>query len=463
MAEQPKAALDPLPPVAAQKKKAPAFTLVTNETGAMRRVPTSSVKPRSAIASLAIPAPAPVLDELVFDNAEPAKEVEETEEPAPGPVPPPAPKQGRKSRQAKKTTNWTSLDVSEKIKAFYGYRAKYPSFFSYTTEGNLEIKPDNPYGIPAGVIPLRAFSSLTAEEREELDQKQKEEQNDSEERYVQKMKELRTVYSAYQAVPTDPVMAKEVVKLNEQLRELSVLRNKALYPERWISSVNNPEVRVIRLDLSTEERKLGYDAYLFKRFSVSRDDAEGRYREHGAGDIAGQQGGETVVLFLTGPDHPTTGLFHPATEREFVFNKTRYASPYQAYQVERFKKVGDDPLVERLLGTRSVKTIQQLIAGYPKPMPPSPELWEEIYEALFTQHKDLGDKLKATGSARFHMMDNVIKDPGVSTALVTVRTKLKEHDEQAPTGGDEVLQSVITKDEQQKAKVGAIIQNFRRG
>ena len=60
-------------------------------------------------------------------------------------------------------------------------------------------------------------------------------------------------------------------------------------------------------------------------------------------------------------------------------------------------------------------------------------------------------------------MDKLIGDPALSNALVSVRTKLKERDEQAPVGGDEVLQSVITKDEQQKAKVGAIIQNFRRG
>lgn len=473
MAEQPKPALVPLPPEAAPKKKAPAFTLVTNETGAIRRVPTSSVKPRTAIASLAIPPPklpeppAPVIEEeIVLNEPEPAKPVvveeivlnEPEKKAAPGPVAP-----VRKPRKQKKTPDWMTLDPSEKIRAFYEYRAKYPSFFTYTAEGNLQVKPENPLGIPASTIPLRAFSALTLEEREELDQKQKEEQQDVEERYVQKMRELRTLYSAYESAPSDPSVAKEIVKVNEQMRELSVLRNKALYPERWVSVVANPEVRVIRLEMSAEQRKLGYDAYLLKRFGLSRDDAEGHYREHGASEGSGQEGGGTVVLFLTTPEDPTTGVFHPATEREFVFNKTRYASPYQAYHVERFKEVEDDPLVEKLLGTRSAKTIRQLITGYPKPIPPSPKLWEEIYEALLTQHKDLGDKLKATGSARFHMMDKLIGDPAVATALVAVRTKLKEHDEQAPTGGDEVLQSVITKDEQQKAKVGAIIQNVRRG
>jgi hypothetical protein len=476
MAEQLLKGLLPLPPEAPQKKKAPTYTLVMNESGAMKRVPTSTLAPRTAITSLAVAPPKAIDSPAKEVEEELGFEEEEEKEKPPAPVleelvlnepdkAPPAPKAKsvRNPRNPKKAPNWSTIDPSEKIKVFYTYRAKYPTFFGYTAEGNLEVKPNNPYGIPAGTITLRAFSGLTMEELEELEQAQKEEQADVEEKYVQKMKELRTFYSAYKAAPSDPSLAKEVVKLNEQMRELSVLRNKALYPERWISDVSNPEVRRILLAQTHEERKLGSDAYVFKRFSLSREDAEGRYRDHGAGEGLGQEGGGTVVLFLTDPENPTTGVFHPATEREFVFNKTRYASPYQAYQVEQFKALGDEPLVEKLLGTRSAKTIRQLISGYPKPVPPSPSLWEEIYEALLTQHKDLGDRVKATGSARFHMMDKLIGDPSVANALVSVRTKLKEHDDQAPTGGDEVDQSVITKDEQQKAKVGAIIRNVRRG
>ena len=98
-----------------------------------------------------------------------------------------------------------------------------------------------------------------------------------------------------------------------------------------------------------------------------------------------------------------------------------------------------------------------------KTQPSNPtQLWEEILEALYTQAPDLAKKLKETGSARFHMMDKLIGMPEYAVALANVRTKLKERENDAPANVDAVKQSVITKDEQAKAKVGAIINNFRR-
>jgi hypothetical protein len=98
----------------------------------------------------------------------------------------------------------------------------------------------------------------------------------------------------------------------------------------------------------------------------------------------------------------------------------------------------------------------------PRP-PKNPEiLWTEILEALYTQNKQMADKLKETGSARFHMMDKQFGNPLYANALVTVRTTLKEHDGDAPSGGGVVNQSVISEEQQEKAKVGAIINTFRR-
>jgi hypothetical protein len=83
-------------------------------------------------------------------------------------------------------------------------------------------------------------------------------------------------------------------------------------------------------------------------------------------------------------------------------------------------------------------------------------------EAYYSQIKDASDKLKATGSARFHMMDKIIGSPDYAVALANVRTKLKERESDAPANIDAIKQSVITESEQKKAKVGAIINNFRR-
>jgi len=366
-----------------------------------------------------------------------------------------------KSRREKQNaTTFNEVNDKEKVKIFFRYKQKYPQFFVYTAEGNLEIKANNPVSLPPTVLTMRAFSALEPEELKEIEDTQKEMVKEDNDKYVVLLNELRTANEAYN--PGDPETLSKIVRLNEQLREITVSKTSLLYPERWISNVENPTIKDILLDQTHEERKMGYDIYMFKRYSLSRQDVEGHYREHGRFRPGGMEGGNTVVLFLTNTEDQQTGLFHPATEKEFVYNETKYASPYQAYEVERFKEVEDDIMVKKLLGTRSAKTIRNLVSQE-KTQPPNPtQRWEEILEAFYTQSPDLAKKLKETGSARFHMMDKLIGMPEYAVALANVRTKLKERENDAPANVDAVKQSVITKDEQSKAKVGAIINNFRR-
>lgn len=364
-----------------------------------------------------------------------------------------------KPPKAKKAANaFQKASQDEKIKLFYFYRSKFPQYFVYTAEGNLQIK-ENPKEIPPAILPMRAFGPLRPEELEEIERKLDDERKGIEEKYVIKLRELRQAHDALNPLNAESVAT--VVRLNQELREISILRNKALYPEQWSKEIDSVDTRKILLDQPHEERKLGYPVYLFKRFGLSRNDAEGHYREHGEATRAGMEGGGTVVLFITDTEDPHTGQFHPATEREFVYNETKYASPYQAYETERFKELENDEMVKKLLGTRSAKTIKNLVSLEPK-QPQFPlKLWEEILEAFYTQFKDATETLKATGSARFHMMDKQIGTPEYANALANVRTKLKERENEAPGMLGEVKQSVITQEEQKKAKVGAIINNFR--
>ena len=365
----------------------------------------------------------------------------------------------RKARKIKKEeeTFQTGTDV-EKMKLFYRLKGKEPLKYVYSAEGNLVTQREG----KTITIPLRAFSELRPEELEEIETKQKDEILDIEARYVTKIKELRDAYADYILDREDTLLADAVVRLNQEVRELSVLRNTKMYPERWIHLDENPEIRSILLNKPNEHRKMGYDVFLFKRLGLSRNDAVGHYREHGEAAAAGQAGGGTVVLFITSVDDPETGMFHPTLEREFVFNDTKYASLYQAFETEKFKELDDEEMVDKLLGTRSAKTIKQLVGNDGRKPGNQAKLWEEIVEAFYTQFKDAAEDLKNTGSARFHMMDKLFGSPEYANALATVRTKLKEKDGEAPSGGDQYSQSVISRDEQAKAKVGAIIHNFRR-
>jgi hypothetical protein len=505
---------NPKPAVAAKPRRtAPLYEMVQNETGAFVRVPVGTAPPRPAILTAAVqgsaaaaarrpesPPAEDVEEELVFNNTgeltgnarnqalaarttvteqgkvdddelvfnetgELTGEAREAAVAAVRTVAQVAPAASRPARKAKDTKGskavraFEKASEDEKVKLFYLYRSKFPQYFVYTAEGNLEIK-ENPKEIPPGVLTLRAFSPLRPEELEEIEQKQDAERKAAEEEYVVKLRQLREAHDTLDPMNTESLAT--VVRLNEELREISVLRNKALYPEQWCKEIESVDTRRILLDQPHEERKLGYPVYLFKRFGLSRADAEGHYREHGEAASAGMEGGGTVVLFITDPEDPHTGQFHPAAEREFVYNETRYASPYQAFETERFKELEDDGMVKKLLGTRSAKTIKNLVSLESK-QPQFPlKLWEEILEAFYTQFKDATETLKATGSARFHMMDKQIGTPEYANALANVRTKLKEKENDAPGLTDQVKQSVITENEQKKAKVGAIINTFRR-
>lgn len=405
-------------------------------------------------------------EELVFDESGEeltgearARAQEEAEQP-PRVAVPVEPK-AKPRKIPKNVATFNEVSDKEKVKIFYRYKQKFPKFFGYTAEGNLEIKANNPVSLPATVITMRAFSALEPEELKELEDARMEMETLDNERYVVLLNELRQANTEYN--PLDPATMRKIVRLNQQLRELTVTKTNALYPERWVKTIENPTTSDILLEQTHEERKMGFDVFLFKRYSLSRQDAEGHYREHGEAKASGMAGGNTVVLFLTNPEDIQTGMFHPATEKEFVYNETKYASPYQAYEAERFKGFGDDIMVKKILGTRSAKTIRSLVSQE-KQQPQNPtQLWEDILESLYTQAPDMATKLKETGSARFHMMDKLIGMPEYAVALANVRTKLKERENDAPANIDSVKQSVITKDEQAKAKVGAIINNFRRG
>ena len=472
------------------KKTAPLYEMVENETGAFRRVAVGTA-PRPAIVSAAIKPLSPpaeeVPEELVFNEegevtgsekvaaiaaADAILKAQEEEElvfndegevtgnaRAAAQVKAKPKKPERKAKVPKQADSFEKSSTEEKIKLFYSYRSKFPQFFVYTAEGNLQVL-ENPKEIPPMVIPLRAFGALRPEELQEIEVKQNAEQLTVEAEYVEKLKELREAHELYN--PMSPESTAAIVRINEQLRQLSVLRNKTMYPEQWVKTIESVDTRRILLDQPHEERKMGYPVFLYKRFNLSRADAEGHYREHGEGVLGSMEGGGTVVLFITDTEDPKTGMFHPATEREFVFNETRYASPYQAYETERFKELEDEKMVKQLLNTRSAKTIKNLVSMEPRQPQHPIQLWEDILESFYTQHKDATEALKATGSARFHMMDKQIGTPVYANALASVRTKLKEKENDAPGFLDKVKNSVITKEEQKKEKVGAIINTFRR-
>lgn len=364
-----------------------------------------------------------------------------------------------KTRKVRGAMKEPTTDV-ERMKYFYQKRAKDPIHYTYTPEGDLRIQGVK--DVPETTIPLRYFSALEPEERKELEIKRETDILEIETAYEQSLLALRDAVAKYRESGQLEEDAIAVVRANEEVRLNSLLRSEFAYPTKWIKDIENPSVSNILLSQRYETRKMGFDVFLFKRLDMSKKDAWGHYRARPVATDAGQSGGSSEVLFITEADDKELGHFHPAFAREFVFEETRYVSPYQAYEGERFRELDNEAVRKQILGTRSARTILNIAEKEDGQVADPAKLWEAILDALYSQHKDLAEKLKATGSAKFHLMDKQFGSQIYVDALEKIRTRLREEALDTEKAPQEVKESVITEDEQKKAKKAAIINNFRR-
>lgn len=352
-----------------------------------------------------------------------------------------------------------SMAIKDQVKLFYQQREKDPQHFVYTPEGALRIQGVE--GVADRSLPLRYFSALQPEERQELETRRMDDMMEVETAYDQALLELREAVARYRENGFLAEDANAVVRANEEVRLNSVLRSSLAYPSKWIDVVENPSVNEIFLRQRYEDRKMGYDVFLFKRQDMAFQDAWGHYRDAPPTEVMAG-GGNTNVIFITDAEEKDTGIFHPAFMREFVFTETRYVSPYQAFEAERFKELGNESIRKQILGTRSARTIHNIAEKEDQQIMNVGKRWEDILDAFYSQHKDLSDKLKATGSAKFHLMDKQIGSQAFIEALEKTRVKLREEDVDAEKGPQIAKESVITEDEQKLAKKAAIINNFKR-
>jgi predicted NAD-dependent protein-ADP-ribosyltransferase YbiA (DUF1768 family) len=159
-------------------------------------------------------------------------------------------------------------------------------------------------------------------------------------------------------------------------------------------------------------------------------------------------------------------------------DSVRYSSAYQAFEYQRASEAGLEDLKKRILGTRSARTIQ----FYTKKMDKQPKdvkgLWLRIFTAVYQQHPELKQKLMETGTDALVFADvrpgpsgtgvgertKECLDPSkwtgenaVGLSLETLRYQFREGSAAEVAEDTAPTTSVITEEEQEKAKTGAII------
>ena len=395
-----------------------------------------------------------------------------------------APKKSRfKIKETLPEVPLESLSRKELLEKFYKGRVENPDFYTYAPDGNLVILDAT--GKPTKTIPMMNFRSLTTDEvvelyRERMDEVRKyevgskkeelvEEKKEEEEKprgtlsYVEALANLRDVYTKYKRGDTG-FTARSVKDANKLVRDAETMRNKALYPMRYINELPNQKIKKILLD-SKDDRRIGYPVYISAHTTLKKEDTYGHYvtpeEEAELAQRATMKGGSAIdVILIDTYEDPARGYLHPAYTKDFAYTSTQYSSIYQAYEVERLKMLRNQTLVDQLMKTRSPKTIAAIAAQDTTPIANPYNLWFSILKAFYQQNTDLGKELLNTGSAIFSLRDTTISSPSdYLNALMSVRALIAEKEEGGAIAP--VEKHVITEEEQKKAKVGAIIQNRR--
>lgn len=374
--------------------------------------------------------------------------------------------------------------------------------YTYTAAGDLTIK------VPGkeGDINLKRFLPLEEAEQAAMDELRIEGIAELETQLEAANENLREAMAAYKTTGS----IRPVLEANQAVADLDARRAAIRSGVRAVITLGNPVTRDILFEQRYETRKLIYtekgssdpfekEVYqlMFREFPPSRlfgkyvaDEAvpaaEAEAKEAGPGpdELLYRQklsDGRMARVFFR-QDADVNGFLSPFWPLEFTLDTTRYFTAYQAYEAERMRELNKEDIRATILRTRNVNTIRVLtkkIEGAPKD---AKGLWLKIFTSVYQQHEELQEKLLATGTDTLVFADDRAGPSGIGVsdaspaalkptawrgenalgiALETVRTRLREGSlEEAPEG--EVEEAVISEAEQEKDRMGAII-NARRG
>jgi predicted NAD-dependent protein-ADP-ribosyltransferase YbiA (DUF1768 family) len=291
--------------------------------------------------------------------------------------------------------------------SFFRARRKYPKNFTFSETGDL-IKI-NLEGTQETSITLPYYAPTTANEKAEAEQKRKDELLLIEKEYDDTLELLKEALVTWRTTRA----ASDVLYLQVKLKELDARRSLLQHGAKWMISADNLETKQIILDKKKDHKKIPYSVSLLRirpnRFDelvkvvdgppeVVKEDEDEDEEVSLSGGESGAEEEETIFGFF-GPDDPDLGFLSPDTKTTFVFNKTQYNSPSQAFVVERLRQLGreqkfldnllkmGDPRKVRLFGKSA-----QVQGELKDPL----GLWTEILKTLIAQHPDIGDLLRYT-------------------------------------------------------------------
>jgi len=285
--------------------------------------------------------------------------------------------------------------------------------------------------------------------------------------------------------------------INSEIQDLEIKRNYLISPYKTIKDVNRIDISEILLDEKKETRKMSDTVFqlitrnfplwkLYGKYTPTKEilnviDQKGVRLEPGEVFLTNGR----VARLFNKEDDEHNGFLSIYLIKDFVYNDINFSSPYQAFEYTRLKLLKEDVLADKLLTTRSIRSIRHWVREVRTLIPQIEQLWGEILKEFYTQHPDLMKKLLETkddilafvskakylggigididDEQRFDTSAWKYKNNIVGEALMKLRSEMIQGDEEAEAKQEvEYDESVVSEEEVENKKRGAIISAMKK-
>ena len=281
---------------------------------------------------------------------------------------------------------------------FFRARAKNVKMFQFTADGNLQVPEMR--GEIAKVIDIPYYRSVNEDEIA-LDEQQRFEQLQSVEReFDETYKLLRSAVLEWRQTG----FSSDVIKFQRDLQRLDAQRTQLRSPLRWTKMYKNLEVSRVLLEEVYEKRKIGYPVAALKTRTMTFETmirasdsppAPVEIVQEEVEEVEEEE--EDFIVFSKADDQH--GFLSPYTMVEFIYNSTKYNCLLQAYEGERLNILDRKDIRPVLLKSRNPSQMRLIAAKVTGQLENPRELLVNILKALTSQHPNLADSLRETGTS----------------------------------------------------------------
>jgi len=391
----------------------------------------------------------------------------------------------------------TQLQIKSFFDNISARKKKGKYIYKQLENGNLEIY-DSKTQESVSSIPLYYYRPITKEEFMLMDKERKDGIIAIEEQIDIQKSLLRKAYNHFKNTKD----SSDFIKINNELHELELKKVYLRSPLRIPKIIESIDTRFVDFDTPQEVRKLKdvqYIVYrdfplwkLYGRYTDSKEILEVAEQERVTlleGEVFLKNGKIARIFNDINNENNFLSIFNYV---DFVYNNTKFTSVYQAFEATRLNILGYEDLRNEVLKNRSSRLIRTIGKRINKAMKDTKEIWKDILKTFYEQNTSLIPDLLNTNNTELVFANNIpylggigfaigseeVLDPKlwktlklgdviltpniVGNTLMELRNEFREKSvEEVAKGGGIILEKSKSKDNQEAAKKGAIINYFK--